>query len=368
MQGNPMATLSPDEMLREVQASLENSQYACTSLTKLTGGTANFVYRGSLVQPLQDGNETVVIKHTEPYSASNTSFKLSSTRCDFEQTILTALQALPPVSHSGITVQTPKIYSFSLSTNTQIYSDLPDSTELKTYVLTHALTESQCSRLGCSLGKWAKAFHEWAAAPAQKEVRESMKGNTEMKELKYMINYTTLVATIANFPSILGECKSVFEAIAMDVRERLDNEEGSLIHGDFWSGNVLLKNAPFPELEEPLKLFVIDWELSHLSDLVFDLGQMFAELFELKHFKDIDAGIWLIEGFMKGYGKLNEDMAFRAAIHVGVHLICWGSRVQGWGSKEQVEKVVEVGRGFVVNGWEKDRRYFEGTLLKCLFA
>jgi thiamine kinase-like enzyme len=115
-------------------------------------------------------------------------------------------------------------------------------------------------------------------------------------------------------------------------------------------------------------MFVIDWELSHLSDLAFDLGQMFAELFELKHFKDIDAGVWLIEAFMKGYGKLEDQMAFRTAIHVGVHLICWGSRVQGWGSKEQVEKVVEVGRDFVVKGWEKDRGYFEGTALECLFA
>jgi hypothetical protein len=142
---------------------------------------------------------------------------------------------------------------------------------------------------------------------------------------------------------------------------------------------------------------------------------MFAELFELKHFKDIDAGVWLIEAFMKGYGRINEEMAFRVAIHVGVHLICWGSSVQGWGTEgmfnivpfhlnisetrllnnsselsqdlsplaflkilcsktyadfslEQVKKVVEVGRGFVVKGWEKDSIYFDGTPLKCLFV
>ncbi|TVY93598.1 4-hydroxytryptamine kinase, partial [Lachnellula willkommii] len=348
--------------------SLSHGPYACASLTQLSGGTANFVYRGTLIKPLQDGTETIVIKHTEPYVASNPNFKLTSTRCDFEQTILSGLETLSPISHSGITVQIPKIYSFFPETHTQIYADLPSSTQLKTYALTHSLTKAQCSRLGHALGLWAKTFHAWGAAAGQFGLRESMKGNVAMKELKYAINYPRLVATIELFPGILQASKEVFEAVANDVRARLDREEGSLIHGDFWSGNVLLKNAPLPGLEEPLKLFIIDWELSHLSDYAFDLGQMFAELFELKHFKGLDAGVWLIEAFMTGYGKLEEQVAFRTAIHVGAHLICWGSRVQGWGTQEQVEEVAEVGRDFVVKGWKKDRGYFEGTSLRSLFA
>lgn len=134
-----------------------------------------------------------------------------------------------------------------------------------------------------------------------------------------------------------------------------------------YDGSVLLPDMLLTDAEMRITLFVIDWELSHVSSLAFDLGQMFAELFELKHFKDIDAGVWLIEAFMQGYGEIDDDFAFRTAIHVGVHLICWGSRVQGWGTKEQVEKVVEVGRDFVVKGWEKDRAFFEVTALKCLF-
>lgn len=94
---------------------------------------------------------------------------------------------------------------------------------------------------------------------------------------------------------------------------------------------------------------------------------MFAELFELKHFKNIDAGVWLIEAFMQGYGQIDEKSAFKTAIHVGTHLICWGSRVQGWGDEQQVRKVVEIGKGFVVKGWEKDGASFIGGPLECLF-
>ncbi|TVY40253.1 4-hydroxytryptamine kinase [Lachnellula occidentalis] len=346
-----MTSPDKDEMLEQVQASLSHGPYACSLLSQLSGGTANFVYRGTLIKPLQDGTRTIVIKHTEPYVASYPSFKLTSTRCDFEQAILSGLEQLNPISHSGITVQTPKLYSFSPETHTQIYADLPSSTELKTYALMHSLTKAQCSRLGHALGLWAKTFHAWGAAEQQQSLRQVMIGNVAMRELKYAINYARLVATVEDFPDILQGSREVFEAVAMDVRAWLDREEGTLVHGDFWSGNI----------------FVIDWELSHLSTAAFDLGQMIAELFELKHFKDIDAGIWIIEAFVKGYGRLDDEIAFRTAIHAGVHLICWGSRVQGWGTREQIEEVVEVGRGFVVKGWEKERGYFEGSALGCLF-
>lgn len=95
---------------------------------------------------------------------------------------------------------------------------------------------------------------------------------------------------------------------------------------------------------------------------------MIAELYELKYFKDIDAGLWIIESFLEGYGKIDEEKAFRVAIHVGCHLICWGSRVQGWGTEEQVRGVVGVGREFVRKGWEKDGEYFKGGLLRGLFS
>jgi len=134
------------------------------------------------------------------------------------------------------------------------------------------------------------------------------------------------------------------------------------------TSSVLLSNAPLPHSNEPLKLFIVDWELSHIGPIAFDLGQLFAELFEFKHYKDIDVGVRLIEAFMEGYGKIGEGLAFKTAIHVGTHLIGFGTSVQGWGTTEQVEACVEVGRDFVVNGWKKDKKFFEGTALKCLFV
>jgi len=130
--------------------------------------------------------------------------------------------------------------------------------------------------------------------------------------------------------------------------------------------SVLLPNHPLSETEVT-PIYIIDWELSHLSSKAFDLGQMFAELYELTYFKNIEAGVWVIEGFMDGYGKLEGDMAWKVVVHVGVHLICWGSRVQGWGTKEKVEGAVEVGRNWVAKGVERDRAFLETGPLRCLF-
>ena len=155
----------------------------------------------------------------------------------FEQSILTALEKLLPVIHSGVTVQTPYLYNFSSTTNTQIYSDLPSSTELKTYIFTHSLTREHCSRLGHSIGLWAKHFHSWAAAPAQENLRETMKGNEAMKELKYMVNYTTLISRIDGFPGVLERSRKVFEEVVNSVRSSLDKgDRMTLIHGDIWPG------------------------------------------------------------------------------------------------------------------------------------
>ncbi len=98
---------------------------------------------------------------------------------------------------------------------------------------------------------------------------------------------------------------------------------------------------------------------------------MFAELYELAFFKNIDAGVWIIEAFMEEYGGLDDEVAWKTMISIGTHLVVWGSRVPGWGTEKQVRGIVEVGIMLIVAGWERDRSVIEGSdesrWLKCLF-
>ena len=69
-----------DPIAARILADLEGTPYACTSLMRLSGGSANFTYRGTLSTPISGGARTVIIKHAEPFVAINSSFKLDVVR------------------------------------------------------------------------------------------------------------------------------------------------------------------------------------------------------------------------------------------------------------------------------------------------
>lgn len=66
-----------DEIRDQIAQELSQTPFACSSLTRLSGGTANFVYRGTPAS----SPDSIIIKHTKGYVASNLSFKLDPKRC-----------------------------------------------------------------------------------------------------------------------------------------------------------------------------------------------------------------------------------------------------------------------------------------------
>jgi hypothetical protein len=70
-----------DQFGIQVMQELSKTPYACSSLTLLNGGTANFLFRGILTQPLSDGTNTVIIKHSKEFVSANRNFQLDISRC-----------------------------------------------------------------------------------------------------------------------------------------------------------------------------------------------------------------------------------------------------------------------------------------------
>lgn len=78
-----------------------------------------------------------------------------------------------------------------------------------------------------------------------------------------------------------------------------------------------------------------------------------------------------MEGVINGYGELSDQMSFRIAIYVGVHLIGWYNRRPRKGPRVVPPDVIlaglTIGRDFIIKGWEKDRKFFESSALALLF-
>jgi len=77
-----------DELPAWISQKLSHTLYACSSLTQLNGGSANFVYRGILTQPLQiqDGAtsttaSSVIVKHFKEFLLLNRDFQIDISRC-----------------------------------------------------------------------------------------------------------------------------------------------------------------------------------------------------------------------------------------------------------------------------------------------
>ena len=58
------------------------------------------------------------------------------------------------------------------------------------------------------------------------------------------------------------------------------------------------------DLDSKLLIFVLDWELCHLSSIVIDLGTMFAELYILYFFENSASVPLILESFLEVYGSI----------------------------------------------------------------
>jgi hypothetical protein len=233
---------------------LAQTPYACSALTKLSGGTANFLYRGVLLKPVEEGTntkaaQTVVIKRSTKYAAINRDFPLDITRCVFEESMLHALAGFcytitTPSGPSVITA--PRLYMFDRDTYTQVHEDFPGTIDLTTILqsvnVDQILPGSISRSVGYALGSWLRFFHKWTSEPAQAVLRERVGPNKGMRKLKCLITYDSFIEILERHPETIEGHKETLEAVKSAMKYEFErpptegDEIRGIIHGDFWSG------------------------------------------------------------------------------------------------------------------------------------
>ncbi|KAF5974921.1 phosphotransferase enzyme family [Fusarium coicis] len=369
-----MTSAHPD-IGSKVRKALEGTKFEVSKLKKITGGSANWIYKAKLVKPLDNGENEVLIKHGEPYMASKPEFALPPLRCAIETESLKTLSSLSsfdnlPKETYSFVVRTPGLYHFDPTGSTQILEFMPDGIHLKDYAIqnygspTPDAFKYQCQEIGKAIGKWLQEFGTWSGQ--QVRHRDLVAQNKFGQHVRRMVNYAWLHDRINEHPSILKEVKDILAQVEqMAEAEKGDTDKLQIIHGDFCTGNVVLPDAVIKEGTN-IPIFVVDWEMVQLGLPSVDFGQMIAEMYALWLYKSVDAGLWMMEGFIEGYGDISKDFAFRTAMHVGTHLVCVTTDFPAWG-REKYERDIEVGRDIIVHAWERDRDCLQKGDLASLF-
>ncbi|KAJ3460940.1 hypothetical protein MRS44_011807 [Fusarium solani] len=295
-----MASTASTDVDAKVQRALVGTKFEPSSLTKLSGGSVNWIYLANLSTPPDDGTTEVLVKHGEPWMASKPEFPLAMLRCSIEVESLGSLTGCSSFGRSASTdtynfvARTPNFFRFDDNATNQIQEFLPDGINLKDYILQYYTAptpksfEPQCRHLGEALGKWLRGFIDWTTR--QVKHQHVVAQNDFAQDIKHMVNFSWLHECIKDFPDILDPVKDVLGQVEqMPAAER--KEQGT---------------------EVPM--LVIDWECTQLGFPSVDFGQMIAEMYALWLYKSITAGLWMMGGFIEAYGNASQDFAFRTAI------------------------------------------------------
>lgn len=239
---------------------LATSPYACSSLSRLTGGTANFLYRGTLHQPLPFPDaRTVIVKCSTEYVAINRDFPLDVRRCVFENAMLKALAGFPRTisttlngdkdnDNNDVEVRVPQVLFFDEETHLQVLQDFPDTRDLTAFLNSPSVDQILPSAgpgpisIGRALGSWLRMFHDWVSEPAQDGLLVRVGGNNGMRTLKCRITYDSFVEILERYPELIEGHRDTLRDVRHAVRYEFErapvkgDEVRGLIHGDFWGG------------------------------------------------------------------------------------------------------------------------------------
>ncbi|KAL8924108.1 MAG: hypothetical protein Q9208_004245 [Pyrenodesmia sp. 3 TL-2023] len=346
----PTPPITSTESLRQYLASHSPSS-EITSITPLTGGTANFLFR--LTSP---SGATKILKHAEPYIASSDGrIPFPVSRMDFE---VAALRTIGPMMQPNTRVKVPMVLEYDAPAKVLVMSDGGKRTLKAGY---EDLDEVAVKEMGDELGRWLARLH---CTTRETQIGE---GGNAVARTVYRWAYSHIADVAEKFGLDGAFCRYIDEKYG----SLLATDDANICHGDFWPGNILLDDEPNGNLT------VVDWEMCRRGCGATDVGQFAAEAYLLDRLR---GGKGLREGFLRGYREgavegllgrnLLEEEGFmrRVAVHMGVHLAYWPARVE-WGvGEEETKTIVEMGHEVMRRGDAGDVEWLRQGMLNGLLG
>ncbi|GJJ10079.1 hypothetical protein Clacol_004305 [Clathrus columnatus] len=349
---------------------LFQTSYRAANVTLLTDGFTNFTYRVKLETPFLDPSlstliSTIILKHAEPYIATNKAFPLAVERQGFE---VLASRQIPTIVSSFSGVSLPKVYYEDTDNRVIIMYDCGESCIiLKDYLKFHSVPLETARRIGNSLGRFIGELHvashqnQPADSPGVllKHKFEKVLQEPDVFDFFYGVIKRDLPRTTEHYDKIIALLDNMYD------KTKFSNEV--LVMGDFWTGNMLIHGDSLEHLS------VIDWETARSSLAGLDVSRLLAEVYTISRFhpSSLSAINELISTFIASYklvvtSETNihdfDKIVKIIAFNVGVYLIVTILMAKpGWRSDEEAREIVSKGISFLFNA-ENERWLWESFI------
>lgn len=328
-----MTEITNTEQLQAHLDKLNDAKFDLNSLQLLAGGSANFVWR-----LLEVSGKSIIVKHAEPYVKVAPGMSFPVVRMDFEHRAMTSV---PPLLDPSMVVSVPEVYQFDHDNHILMIEDGGPRTLKEAY----ADPALDISSFGNMLGRWLAGLHQ--------RTEDTAIGDNQTAKSMYRFAYTRLASALQKY----GQDPSLAELIDARYGSLLQTDDECVCHGDFWPGNILINDEG--------RLTVVDWEMVRRGCGATDVGQFAAEAHLLDRLR---GGRGLRATFLRGYcgtGELDGNFLKRVAIHMGVHLAFWPTRVS-WGTEQETREIVGVGCELMKRALDEEEKWLDGSLLNEL--
>ena len=211
--------------------------------------------------------------------------------------------------------------------------------------------------IGRALGEWLADLHLWGRTEPAGPLRAVLTQNTEIADIA--IEYT-FIGLVPDDDPLWKQVRNHVD----NLRSLDKNDSDFVVHGDFWTGNVLVSGEGYSQLT------ILDWEASNCRNFAWnDVGQMCSEMYQPTFFGHAgNLGAEMVSAFVKGYlskKELSDEERRLAVIRFGVHLFVWPG-MTGWGDKESVVECKKLGREYIKRGWNYDWEWLKDSIVREL--
>lgn len=304
---------------------------------------------------------------------------------------------------SNARVTVPAVHHFDTAVHVIIMDDARGAMPLKAALLDGRIAPLRAAALGADLGAFLRALH--ARGQVDEVLREALGAHTWAREVSAFVTYGRLGATLRapgggcaagtgagattrdmEVVSVLGEeplgvsedTLRVVEALAerrvAQIRGGEQSRDETFVMGDFWPGNVLVRQDG-AEGEEEVQVMVVDWEMARLGLAGLDVGQFCAELATVRQLRPerAEAAGEVLKSFVRAYfaGDVGPEADERRRVavgHFGVHLAVWTPRT-GWNAgPEATRAVVLNGVARLAAGADADRIWTDEELVQSFMS